>query len=345
MPAPTRKFSLYSLLKKILFGAGNRKDFLSVSCPERRNMTKRKAASVKANKKAQKRKNGINTKVKDTLFRHLFGEASRKSDLLSLYNALRGTAYTEESALEIYTISNAIFMGYKNDIGFILDCYLSLWEHQSTKNKNMPLRGLLYHAKMYEKYIKDKHLDIHSTTIQKIPSPQYYVFYNGDENAEDTEILKLSDSFMTPVEKGTFEWTATVININLGHNNELMKQCTTLKEYATFIDKIKEGLHEGLKTEEAVRGAVDWCIENSILKDYLVKHKSEVVGMVLTEYDEKKHIAYEKQLSHEEGRIEGKIESKIEDIKNMIEELGISLSKALSVAKMSLDDWNKYNKP
>ena len=281
-----------------------------------RKLTKRS----KKNGKKFKAEYGVNVKVKDTLFRNLFGEETGKADLLSLYNALRGTEYTDVSALEIYTIGNAIFMGYKNDIGFILDGYLSLWEHQSTKNPNMPLRGLFYHARMYEKYVEENNLDIYSNTLKKIPAPQYYVFFNGDESAEDVETLKLSASFMNPVEPGTFEWTATMLNINLGHNKELMEKCKVLKEYAIFVEKIKEGIRESLPVRDAIEAAVNWCIESNVLKDYLIRHKSEVVGMILTEYDEKKHIKNEKQESWEEGKIEGiaKGENRLVELMNIL---------------------------
>ncbi len=296
-------------------------------------MSKKITKGSKRNRKSDKAKYGVNVKVKDTLFRNLFGTEAAKIEMLSLYNALRGTEYTDVSALEIYTIGNAIFMGYKNDIGFILDGYLSLWEHQSTKNPNMPLRGLFYHARMYEKYVKANNLDIYTSTLKRIPAPQYYVFYNGDESAEDVETLKLSDSFMNPVEPGTFEWTATMLNINLGHNKELMEKCKVLKEYAIFVEKIKDGVRNLLPVREAIEVAVDWCIENDILKEYLIKHKSEVIGMILSEYDEKKHIKNEKQISWEEGRIEGKIEGKIEgriEGENLLARL---INKLLSVGK------------
>ena len=256
-------------------------------------------------KNKRKRKIHVNKKHKDRLFIKLFGSPENKASMLSLYNALNDTEYSDVNALELYTIEDVIFLGMKNDVGYILDGYMSLWEHQSTKNPNMPLRGFLYHAKMYEKYIKDKDMDVFASVLLKIPTPQYYVFYNGDANASDIETLKLSTSFINPVEKGEFEWSATMLNINLGHNDALMEKCSTLKQYATLIDKIKSGIKHGLNGKDAIVNAVDWCIANNVLKDYLEKHKSEVIGMVLTEYDEKKHISNEKQISWEEGREEG----------------------------------------
>ena len=300
----------------------------------------------KKNSKKNKKKQTVhvNNHHKDRLFIKLFGSPENKAGMLSLYNALNDTEYSDVNALELYTIEDVIFLGMKNDVGYILDGYLSLWEHQSTKNPNMPLRGFLYHAKMYEKYIKDRDIDIFSSVLQRIPTPQYYVFYNGDSNAGDIETLKLSASFINPVEEGKFEWTATMLNINLGHNDDLMEKCSTLKQYATLVDKIKDGIKRGMDVEDSIIEAVNWCIANDVLKDYLVRHKSEVIGMVLTEYDEKKHIKNEKQISWEEGQEVTRLEVATEmlkkrfslddiiDISKLPKEKVISLAESLGIS-------------
>lgn len=104
-------------------------------------------------KRKTRKKRNINRNHKDRLFKKLFGSAENKANMLSLYNALNGSSYTDESQLLIYTIEDVVYLGMKNDVGYILDSYISLHEQQSTYNPNMPLRGFLYHAKMYEKYL------------------------------------------------------------------------------------------------------------------------------------------------------------------------------------------------
>ena len=240
------------------------------------------------NKKSRKKETLINREHKDRLFKRLFGSADNRASMLSLYNALNDSNYTDETMLQIYTIEDAVYMGMKNDIGYILDSYICLHEQQSTYNPNMPLRGFLYHAKMYEKFLIENNIDINTSKLKKIPSPQFYVFCNDPEFKEEKAILHLSDAFIQPIKSGEFEWTAIMLNINLGHNIELMQKCETLNSYATFIDKIRSYTASGYPLEEAVNYAVDWCIRNNILAEYLKKHKSEVIGMVLTEYDEKK---------------------------------------------------------
>lgn len=273
------------------------------SCPDRRNMKRNNRMSfAKRGKKEQRnRKAGINRNHKDRLFIKLFGSPENRGNMLSLYNALNGTAYEDVDALELYTLEDVIYLGMKNDVGYLLDSYMVLHEQQSTYNPNMPLRGLFYHAKMYEKYIKQKRFDLYSTTLRKIPTPQFYVFYNGDKETEDRMELKLSDAFVRPVSEGEFEWTAIMLNINKGHNTELLHKCETLNDYSLFIDKIKEGIKSGMDIEPAVNEAVDWAIHNGVLSEYLSLHKSEVVGMILTEYDEKKVMENLKKESYEEG--------------------------------------------
>jgi len=133
--------------------------------------------------------------------------------------------------------------------------------------------------------------------------------------------------------QGEFEWTATMLNINLGHNDELMEKCITLRQYAILIDKIKNGIKRSLSIEDAITEAVNWCIANNVLKDYLVKHKSEVIGMVLTEYDEKKHIKNEKQISWEEGHEEGRESAFIEVATDMLKD-NYSLENIISISKL-----------
>lgn len=81
---------------------------------------------------------------KDRLFRMIFRE---KKELLSLYNAVNGTFYTNAEDLEIVTLENAIYMNMKNDLAFIMDSYLNLYEHQSTYSPNMPLAGFVLYCK------------------------------------------------------------------------------------------------------------------------------------------------------------------------------------------------------
>ena len=218
---------------------------------------------------------------KNNVFCDLFSE---KSNALSLYNALNHTDYQNTEELEIVTLSDVIFMRQKNDVSIMFQNELTLWEHQSTLNFNMPLRGLIYFAHNVDGILKSKGITLYGKKLVKIPSPDYYVFYNGTEKAPDRQDLKLSDSFMTP--KEGYEWTAHMLNINVGHNQELLDTCPTLKGYALLVQYIREFQTKGSELKEAVEKAIDRCIQENHLKSYLLKKKAEVSLMLLAEFNQ-----------------------------------------------------------
>lgn len=243
----------------------------------------------------------INREYKDRLFKFIFQD---KEKLLSLYNALNGTEYTNAEELEVTTLEDVIYMKMKNDISFIVDYRLSLYEHQSTLNPNMPLRGFLYFGQHFQKYIEENEYNIYGSTLIKLPTPGFVVFYNGDDMEEDRRILRLSDSFMVEKESGCMELGAMMININYGKNKELMNKCRILLEYSIFVDKVKK-YSKNLILESAIDKAVEECIKENILRDTLTKHRAEVKDMLLTEYDEEKTIRlFQNEVEKEKARAE-----------------------------------------
>ena len=231
----------------------------------------------------------------------LFGYTKYKKNLLELFNALNGTNYEDENELEINTIEDTIYMGMKNDVSCIIQSNMAMYEQQSTWNPNMPLRGILYSARLFSKYIKANKLNIYSEKLIKIPTPQYYVLYNGKRKIKDKVILRLSDAFSALQNEGQFEWTATVLNINKGHNEELLSKCQILKEYVILIDRI----NENQKKYDSVEEAVGHCIKNNILQDFLTEHKAEVIMSLLTEYDEEETMGYVRRDAYRDGEKAG----------------------------------------
>ena len=236
---------------------------------------------------------------KDTMFRMLFRE---KENLLSLYNAVNGTKYTDVEGLEITTLENAIYMNYKNDISFVMNFELMLYEHQSTVNANMPLRHLIYVAKVLQSITRDA--DLYSSVLVKIPTPRFVIFYNGMQHQPEQKILRLSDAFEKKLETPELELIVTMYNINFGQNKEILDACQTLKEYAQYVSKVRE-YAEGMSFAEAVETAVDDCIRNGILADFLSKNRAEAIEMSIFEYDEEKHLKNERELAYNKGRAEG----------------------------------------
>ena len=261
-----------------------------------------------------------NREYKSTLFVMAF---DKKADLLELLNAVNGTNYDDPDALEITTLENAIYLTYKNDVAFLFGGTMNLYEHQSTYNPNMPVRGLLYFARLYEKFINQKNLDIYSSVIQKLPTPRYVVFYNGTGEQPDRTTIRLSDAFIH--EDGCLECEATMLNINYGRNKELMEKCKPLRDYAILIDKIKRYTAEKKSIEEAVNQAVDECIKEDVLADFLRKHRAEVMDVCITEYNEERVLDAIREESYMEGREEG-IRNTLQTILN----LGLDIQTAVT---------------
>ena len=236
---------------------------------------------------------------KDSLFRMVFRE---KKELLSLYNAINGTDYDDPEALTVTTIEDALYIRIKNDISFLIENVMNLYEEQSSWNPNMPLRGLFYFSNIYQGYVGQNHLDIYSRKQLKLPQPRYIVFYNGVKKEPDRQELRLSDSFIRSDGQPSLECIAQVININYGQNQELMEACKKLGEYSYFVAKVRENLKKGLTLETAVDRAVVSCIREDVLRSFLEKHRMEVKDVILTEFDEELH----NKTLLEEGREEGK---------------------------------------
>ena len=243
-----------------------------------------------------------NRKYKDTVFRMLFSD---RKNLLSLYNAVNGSAYEDEAALEIVTLENAIYMGMKNDLAFIVDTGLFLYEHQPTYTPNMPLRDLFYISAEYQKFVN--HRSLYSSVIQKIPAPNFIVFYNGTEKKEDSWINYLSEAYQNLSGEPNLELKVLTLNINEGHNGELMEQCQILREYAQYVAKVREYARE-TELDVAVEQAVNDCIQNNILTEFLRKNKSEVIAMSIFEYDKEEEEKKLRKAEFEAGREAGKKE-------------------------------------
>ncbi len=217
--------------------------------------------------------NKVNRNYKDTVFRMLFQD---RANLLSLYNAVNGTAYEDVDGLVITTLQDAVYMNYKNDVSFVFDFTLSIYEHQSTVNQNMPLRDLIYVSKVLQGQMKDQ--DIYSSRQIKLPTPKFVVVYNGTDEQPEKQILRLSDAYEKQLEEVELELTVTVYNINYGHNQKLLEACQTLNEYAQYVAVVREYAKE-MPLAEAVESAVDSCIRQGILTDFLRKNRAEAIEM------------------------------------------------------------------
>ena len=285
----------------------------------------------------------INRTYKDRLFKIIFED---KKELLSLYNALTGKNYQNPDELEINTIDDVIYMHLKNDMSFILDDWQNLFEQQSTFNPNQPLRGFFYFADLYKvKYFGKK---IYSTRLLKIPTPQYIVFYNGTANMPDKKELRLSDAFQQPTAQPDIEVVAHMLNINYGHNKELMERCRKLKEYAQFIDIIRHYLRENehWTNEQAISKAIDDCIQNNILRDILQKERLRAMASILSEFDEVGYKEMIRQEAYEDAYEEICEEISVKSLIEFTQDTGYSKQEVFAIIKqrfhLSDDAINQY---
>lgn len=246
-------------------------------------------------------KDKANEKYKDTVFRAIFKE---KKELLSLYNAVNGTDYKNEEELQINTLENAVYINMYNDVSCILDMRMNLYEHQSTVNPNMPLRDLFYVAKQLEAVTMNANL--YSTRIVEIPTPKFITFYNGKDWQPETRILRLSDAFRNkiPGEEAALEVIVLQLNINSGYNEELKRSCKALGEYMMYVEKVRY-YQEKYLLEQAVELAIEECISEGILKDFLEKQRAEAKAMSIFEYDQEKHMAMERKEHFQAGLEQG----------------------------------------
>ena len=273
-----------------------------------------------------------NRNYKDTVFRMLFSD---KKNLLSLYNAVNSRDYTNPDDLEIVTLENAIYMGMKNDLAFIMDTNLYLYEHQSTYNPNIPLRDLFYISNEYQKLVDKKSL--YSSTLQKIPAPNFIEFYNGSTAAPDCTELRLSSAFECLTGEPKLELIVTVLNVNEGHNAELMQHCSMLKEYAQYVARVRHYASD-MPLNQAVKRAVDECIREGILAEFLARYRNEVISMSIFEYDKELEEKKLRKAEYEYGFAEGEKHAAIEIAKRMLKTNNFSLEEIAAFSGVSLDD-------
>lgn len=236
---------------------------------------------------------------KSRIFAMLFSD---RNELLKLYNAINGTSYDDPELLQINTLENAVYMSMQNDVSFIIEMRLHLYEHQSTYSPNLPVRYLLYVADVYSDYTKD--MNLYGSRPVKLPTPKFVIFYNGQAEQPDRKEVKLSELFTISESEPSLELTAVMLNINKGHNRKLMETCRTLHDYAEYTSRVREYAAE-MSLDEAVERAITECISEGILADFLRKNRAEAKKVSIYEYDEERHMRQTREEGVEEGFASG----------------------------------------
>ncbi len=265
---------------------------------------------------------------KDNVFCLLYRD---KNNLLDLYNGLNDTNYTNVDDLTVTTLKGGIYMKYKNDASFVFGQDLYMFEQQSSRNPNMPLRFLHYLSDVYRQMYNNS--DLHRSTMLKIPVPHFVTFYNGKQPLEAESILRLSDMYEKNIDCPELELMVRVININTDNNagnksrtfnsnindnsvsnsnihtysSEFLSKCETLKDYMIFVNKVRVKTDvEKIDIRTAVTEAVDECIAENVLSEFFRNHREEVITVSIYEYDEEGHLEIVKEEGRQLGIAEGK---------------------------------------
>lgn len=296
----------------------------------------------------------VEKEYKDTVFTKLF---SNKTAAIALYNALYCKHLPENTSVQIITLDDTLFIKRKNDVAFLIDGHFLIFiEHQSTINENMPLRLLLYIAQEYEKIfgyrmVKGKRIsnpNLYKKESIKIPKPEFFVLYNGTDDLTEVaaggtivkvseKIMHLSDAFIKNSNaENSLELSVKWVDIRYATNHQslkLEKGLSILGEYSYFISSVKEYSSQGFSLEKSIRKAAEYCIQHGILKDFLLKHETEVVGMLLGVYDEE----MEKQVLCEEAEAKGKVEGRAHEIIDFSLDFGRTNEEILSALQKKLN--------
>ena len=284
----------------------------------------------------------VQRQYRDRLFKFIFGNPENKEWTLSLYNAINGSNHTDPNEIQLKTIEDILYMGMKNDVSFLINDVFSFYEHQSTINLNLPLRFFLYAGKAYQRYVEENNTFLYSIKRQKIPTPKCVCFYNGAAETDDRTVLRLSDAFGNNIEPD-IDVRVTMININYGHNRELLDACKPLKEYAWIGDTVRAVRKSNPKDENSLENAIDTALkempDDFVIKRFLLANQAEVKAMFLTEYDEEKTLQLLAKEYKEEGRAEGRAEGILETLARLVDRGIITPDQAAREAGLAVPEF------
>ena len=273
-----------------------------------------------------------NRRYKDTVFVDLFFEyESAEENDIALYNALHEEPLPQGTKVQKIRIEDTLYMNLKNDISFgIEDKLIIFGEHQSTINNNMCLRCLMHVGRVYEQLIAVN--DRYKRQEVALPKPEFYTFYNGKETWGEEKVLRLSDAYKVKDGEPMLELVVKVINISPKMGHEILEKCPILKEYSLFIDTVDELRDVG--HPDPIKRAIEICIEQGILADYLRKRGSEVLNMLIAQYDYETDIKVQREEAREEGRLGS--------IVKMMNNMDLTLEQAMDVLEIADDEKPKY---
>ena len=235
-----------------------------------------------------------------------------KANALEVYNALNGSAFTDPEVVEIVQLEKGVSLSIRNDASYVIDMNFCLYEHQSTYNRNMPLRSMIYFVNALDDWLKENGHDLFGRKRIMIPTPHFVVFYNGVEKRQEYEEMRLSQSFYHQMEEPEIELVCKAYNINPQNNQELKRKSTVLAGYTYFVEKVRENQKKNMSLAEAIDAAIEDCIQNHILEDFFRSRKDEVRKMTHLDYTWEKREKLIRKEEYEDGRAAGRAEGRAE---------------------------------
>lgn len=226
-------------------------------------------------------------------------------------------------------LDNVVYTGLYNDVSMLLDDkFIVLAEQQSTINNNMPLRCLEYVTRLFEKQFEQQKK--YNKTLIKLPTPEFYVFYNGQEDYPLEQEMKLSDAFKELNPDIQLELKVKIFNINHSKNHEILNKCKTLADYSIFVKYAMEAQKN--MEPNFIRYAIDRCIKEKVMVEYLQGLSQEDKNMIFGEYDYETDIRVQREEAKEEG-IEA---NKLANAKNAILK-GFTLQDIADITELPLE--------
>ena len=242
----------------------------------------------------------------DSLFRFMFSD---KESAIELYNAIEGTNYGMDTEVEFTTLEDVVYVEGKNDIGFtIAGKFVVLTEHQSTINYNMPIRHLEYITQTYKNELSNE--DLFKRKRIPLLTPEFYVIYTGKEDWSESE-LRLSDSFIGAPPENSLELVVKIIDVRYNKETagEILSRSEKLRGYSLLLNYVKLYREQGHSLKDAIEQAVNRCIEEDVLREFLQKYAKEVKGMIYEDITIERFAEIRAEEQWEEGHQQGRQET------------------------------------
>ena len=179
-------------------------------------------------------------------------------------------------------------------------------------DENMPLRCLEYYVHLLYGIVPAEFR--YRERLYKIPTPEFYVFYNGNrkQKEERERTMLLSDAFIEPQEEPACEVKVKYANIGgePGKKLPIVQNCAIMKEYCEFMEIVarnRSALGKTPPDDELIAcydKAISEAISKGILVDYLSRKATEVRNMFVGEYDYDTDIKVKQEEAREEKALD-----------------------------------------